>query len=259
MPKQNGENGDAVSREEFNEVIKAIQGLATGMKDLNTTLVVVQGQQVDGLNEVKNQTDAAKKAALAAAKADKEKKDAPASGDDLDGMSGSQLAGYMLDQMKVLLTPVSDRISQEADSTEAGKARASLEAAVKKYPDFIDFKNEIQLELKGNPYLTPEQAYLLAKNNNPEKVEALETKTQERKEADDKKTAETKEAEDKVKMKETADKVTGELFGDAAGSFGGLHPTSGEGSGGTQKQDMTTDEASDAAWVEVFGASGIAQ
>lgn len=256
MPK-NGENGDAVSREEFNEVVKAITGLATGMRDLTGTLEVVKDQQAVALNEMKGQSDLVKRTTAAAVKADKDKKDAPASGDDLDGMSGSQLAVYMLDQMKVLLEPMSDRINQDADTSEAGKARAALEAAVAKHPDFIDFKDEIQRELKNNPYLTPEQAYREAKFNNPDKVEALEARAQEKKEADDKKAAETKEAEDKVTMKETADKVTEELFGE--GSFGGLHPTGDGGSGEIQDQNMTTEEAGNAAWNEVFGASGEAQ
>ena len=257
MPKANGENGDAVSRQEFNEVVKALTGLAEGMRTLNTTLGSVKEQQTESMKFVKGQTDSAKEAEAARLAAADKAKNKPKTGDDLDGMSGSELAQYMLEQMKGVVSPISDRITADSNTGEAGKAREALEAAVEKHPDFIEFKDEIRRELEANNYLTPEQAYREAKHNNPEKVAAVEAASKEAGDKHAKEEAVVKKEENDEKLKVAAAAETERLFGNAAGSFGGLHP----GTGSTESEEkvaMSPQEAGEDAWNKVFGASGVA-
>jgi len=126
------------------------------------------------------------------------------------------------------LSEVSKQVENVQTSREEEIVREQVEKAAKKYKDFWDWRDEMKKLVERNPYLTAEDAYILARSSNPEKAKEIDAKY-----------SESDEKEEKEK-KETP-------------VFGGLTPTSGRT---TESDKMTQEDAAETAWRRVFGGSG---
>jgi len=126
------------------------------------------------------------------------------------------------------LKPVTESLNTIDSNSKTQGVEVMIKAAVEKYPDFWEWKAEMGEEVKRNDRLTAEDAYVLAKQKDPDKVKKLA------------------EAANKGKDKE-------EDVKDVDQPFGGLTPTSGKT---VPTEKMTSDQAAEMAWTKVFGSKG---
>jgi len=152
---------------------------------------------------------------------------------DFDLMTNRELIGYVKGEFQKGFTQLSEDIKSTRASGEKTAAAAEAERMSAKHDDFWDLRREVSAQIEANPYLTLDQAYKLAKVENPDKV----------KDITDAKLKGTENDPEKVKAAaEERSKYP----------FGGLLPTSGKTS---RNEKMTTDQAADAAWDEHFGSA----
>lgn len=154
---------------------------------------------------------------------------------DFDLMTNKELVSHFQNEMVMMGKAFAKELNNMRSSGERTAAQVEAERVASKHDDFWDLKEEIGKEIKGNMYLTIEQAYKLAKVNNPDKVKTL----QEAKEAKGKDGKDTKkEKEEEEDRKEMP--------------FGGLLPTSGRV---RPNQKMSMKDAGEAAWQSIFGTA----
>lgn len=178
------------------------------------------------LSDLAKQQAAAAEAAKAAASDDDDDDDGEV---DLERMDRSQFAkwmtGQMIKEVNKVLKPVSQQLETTSKEAEQDKLRAEVQKMRDKYPDFDEFKPEMQVILKDNPGIKIESLYKLAKVNNPEKVAELEKADQEKN---------PNKGEEKAK-------------------FLGLLPTSTNSADDDEDAgNMDPDSAATAAWEEAF-------
>lgn len=87
----------------------------------------------------------------------------------LSGMSRAEFAAFIRDAVKteviaevkeVYFTPLAQAVTSE-------RTRQEVEAAVKEFPDFFDYREEMTKLAESNPSLNAKQVYHLAKANKP--------------------------------------------------------------------------------------------
>ena len=140
---------------------------------------------------------------------------------DLDLLSNTELVGHLLKEIKKEIAPIGERLKAGEDIAVRDRTAATIDRLTRDNDDFMDFKDEIRDELVGNNNLTIEQAYKLAKINNPDKVIEL---------------AEAKKKDEPDEPDEP--------------KYGGLLPTSGLH---RKSSRMTQENAALDAWDETFG------
>lgn len=84
----------------------------------------------------------------------------------LDDMSRQDFAEYMIAAIQGEINKAVVPIKQ---GDQVRQATEQVNAAAQKFPDFWNYKQEMVQLSSGNPGLTAEQAYVLAKNANPNK------------------------------------------------------------------------------------------
>lgn len=134
------------------------------------------------------------------------------------------------------LEPIARSLTGVHESTAEKDIRAQIQDCVKKHPDFWEWRGEMQAIVKRNPNMTPEEAYVLARSYNPNKVKEVETKL------------ETPEQKTERERKEQASKKTIPDF-----LFGGLTPTSGKTGGKAREKVKAGADPGEVAWERVIG------
>jgi len=96
---------------------------------------------------------------------------------DWDSMTQSEFAKYFGKKiMKQIRAEVEGMIGNVAKQVEVQEARADVERTAAKYPDFWNYRSQMQRLAQQYPYLTAEQAYILAKYERQAKAEATQPK-----------------------------------------------------------------------------------
>lgn len=158
----------------------------------------------------------------------KEKKEAeenvnPQNGPDFESMSRGEMIDYLITSVNKAEKGINDRIDKlETRSTQAD-LRDQIESAREEYEDFDEWTQDIKQVMEKRPGLSIDEAYALAKHQNPDKVQELATQKEE----------EEREEREKQPPK-----------------FGGLMPTSGLV---TKSEGMDPNAAAEAAWGETMG------
>ncbi len=138
--------------------------------------------------------------------------------------------GSILDEK---LKGMTDRLDSVHSDFETKSVKDEVATLRGNRPDFDSWKEEVAGELRKNPHLSVEDAYLLARTRDPEKSSKID-----------------KEAEDaKVKAKEDEERSSS-----TKGSFGGMRPSGGGEI--EERDDMNIEEAAESAWKEVEDALG---
>lgn len=117
-------------------------------------------------------------------------------------------------------------------------AKSEIDKAKGRFPDWEEWQDELTSITQRNPGLTLDDAYLLARGNNPQKAKEIDEKA--------------KKAEDERLAAEKRQREEDEI--NTPKEFGGLLPTSGKASDDESIKDIN--DAADAAWTEVFGRGG---
>ena len=208
---------DAKLPEELNTTLT---GLADGMKTLGDAVGSMM-QQIKTMNDrISEQKDA---------------KSAPPKDEytDLERLGRNEFMNVILDKVGALfdskLEPLSEQVGTIKKTQSTMTVDQQIKEMVEKHDDFWDWKQEIGAKVKANPYLTAEEAYNLVRIENPKKAKELDEKYKPEEEPEEDPTPEGKPR------------------------FGGLTPTSGAKTEGTE--DMDADDAADAAWDKVFGGA----
>lgn len=194
----------------------------------------VQAGIKDAIKEASGEQRAAAQAAAAAAKANEDDDDE----DDLDPdfdverSSRTDLVNHLdkrfAKALNKALKPIIERLEITSTDAETDRVRREFGEAREKYPDFMEWKDEMRDIITAHPDLSASRIYRLARSENPEKAKEVDKKMKEEKgdQSDESKV---------VSMK----------------AFGGLAPTSGsrvENNGKKQPK-----EAAAAAWDQAMG------
>lgn len=206
--------------------------LATALEGINKTMSGLPGAVAAAVGKEMVKNTPRQPATVAEVKTKKAAPKKP-SEDELEGMSRTEFTTHLLEAIKAdLIDPLKDELSKTQTGAAEDKVRTLWQQFAKDNPDYKEFEDELQKVLKENPSLaaTPEDAFTLAKERNPDKVKELE----------EKKAAEAKGEEDKSKGEKPA--------------FGGLLPTSGAPGAGGDKEPEKVDlkDASERAWDEAM-------
>jgi len=208
-------------------------------KDLTTVAETVKemGKAMEGLSsmgEAMKSLQAELKGLKEKPKEEKKEKKKADPGYNLELLSRSEFQQVLLDKFQDLLeeklAPLGEQVKTVDSTVRTSSIQTALEKAKKKYPDFMEWKEEMIDLAKQVPGISPERAYNLVKAENPDKAKTLLEKYK----SPEEKEAETKKAEPKKSP------------------FGGLTPTSGEIS--EESKNLSKKDAAELAWQKVFGA-----
>jgi len=145
---------------------------------------------------------------------------------DVDAMTNGELVEHITKQVSSsILTPIQKQLTDLSTRMEKDTLSTQINTAAATYPDFWEYREEIQNRVKDNPNMSMDDAYHLALKDNKGKTEELA-----RKRTED--AAAAKAAEDAKKP-----------------AFAGLLPTSNLSSASTKMQPK---DAAQAAWDEVM-------
>ncbi len=188
----------------------------------------VQKAVIQGVRTASQESDEARIRAQSAK--DDDNDDDDDSGDvDLEGLDRAGLVGHISknteNAIKRALKPLVEQLQTTSDAGEADRIRADFRQAAGKFPDFLDWREEMGEIIKKHPELPAEDVYTLARSKDPEKAKELEEKTNKGKNEED----------DKVKK-----------------AFGGLTPTSG--SSLIKDSNKSPEEAANSAWDETMSS-----
>jgi len=96
---------------------------------------------------------------------------------DWDSMTQSEFAKYFGKKiMNQIRAEVEGMIGNVAKQVEVQEARADVERTAAKYPDFWNYRSQMQRLAQQYPHLTAEQAYILAKYEKQAKAEVSQPK-----------------------------------------------------------------------------------
>ena len=211
------------------EVLKALQGMTAQLGNLGPT---VAGAVRSAIRE--EIEDGNRRRAALDDDPDPDPDPEP-DADELEKMDRSQFADSILARVEKVVEKsmgsIDKKLTESRNQSRAKDLKAEWEGLLTSTKDdavSLDaLKQETFDTLKSKPDLSVNEAFALAKANNPDKVKELTT------------AAETK-------AKEEQDKKAA----DEKPKFGGLLPT-GDLSG-KEKEEMTRDEAVDAAWEDMM-------
>jgi hypothetical protein len=161
-----------------------------------------------------------------------EPEEAELSAADLEALPRAQFAEYIANRTikhmeKTVVKPLKEQLQQVTLNTSNVEIRTAVEAAKAKYPDFMDYKDDMIALARTHTSLPPEDLYLLARTKSGKAPVAAKPS----KGADD-----TPPKVPKIR-------------------FGGLKPANG-GEGGDRNRKMSVEDALHAAWNEVAGSLG---
>lgn len=209
-------------KKDMGELAKTVKGLGEGIKGLSGLGETLKSLKTD-IEGLKKGDDTKRK----------KKQVDP----NLELMSRAELVQHVMSQIGDIIEdkvkPLSENITKVDQGVRTSEAQKQLKAAMKKHPDFLEWKEEIQ-ELVGRVSgLSPEEAYDMVRYRNPKKAQELDEKY---------KSEEEKKKEEEAKKKKEK----------KANPFGGLTPTSGEVTEEDGKKHSKED-AAELAWQKVFG------
>lgn len=143
-----------------------------------------------------------------------------------------QLIGKTLGKQmqKQFVEPLSQQLSEVRQGLTTTQLKTLIEQAQSKYPDLLEYQQEMTELAKVHKTLGPEQLYKLAKDSASEEKLA--------------------EVAKKFPPKVTETKKPLEI------SFGGLMPSNHDGSDGTSASKMSPREAADDAWAKTVADLG---
>jgi hypothetical protein len=155
----------------------------------------------------------------------------------LEALDRTEYTRYILDQIKKEIGGAVQPLREEVDETRNDAIRADLAKQVadcqKAHPDFDEWKDEMGTLAKRTPGLNVQEIYDIVRMQNKTKASEMDEKY---------KSEEQRQAELEAKKKKAAEKEP---------PYGGLTPTSGKT---VEVNDMTTEEAAESAFDEIFGA-----
>jgi len=155
----------------------------------------------------------------------------------LESLSRKDFMEHIVDRFSKVVDSKIKPVATQLDDGQTKQLEKDVAAAVKKaesdHKDFWDWKEEMGKELLKNPYLYPEDAYILVRARDPKKA---------------------KEMDEKHLSDEEKKKIEAAKKKENNPQFGGLTPTSGK----TVTSDrMKKEEASELAWQETMGETGV--
>ena len=214
-----------VSRKEFEDLIKSQNALLETVK----TMAESSKGNADGLQQVVRSMETLAEGLVNPPTA----KEGDVSDDELEHMDRKDLLSLIEKKVGNLIDTKLESLGTDITEVKDSAAKTALlrqvERAKTDHPDFKHLQAEVLTEMKSNQHLTIDEAYVLAKGKNPEKMKEVDELMK-------------KEAEEAGK-----DGGNGE---DKDKKFGGLTPTSGQTEAVT---NMTKKEAGDKAWEETMG------
>lgn len=235
MADENGKESNEVDMKalmtQMQNITQAVGSLATGLDSNQKNIEALTGtvnsltsmskQQLENMQSVDDDDDDDFGSELGA--------------NDLEGMNRMDFMNHILGQVNKGFERIADQIGSQVstvkDSVETTNLKQELNEVRESNPDFDHFKEEIAAVAKANPNMAIKDMYVLAKANNPQKVEEVT------------KTLETQTLENEKKAAEEAKKTQSK-------GFGGLTPTSGQKT--EIPTDMTQEAAGNAAWDETM-------
>ena len=189
-----------------------LEGLNKGFSALGNQLSSL-GEKLDNVNKPAEKPD--------------DDVDDNVSADDIELMSRTEFMDTMLNRVSNLVNKAVKPVEERVDNNDAKNITKFVQDEVNRLrgenPDFDEWKGDIKKVVKENPYLLPEQAFVLAKHKNPAKVKKLAKKYGKKSKGKDKQTP----------------------------KMGGLLPSSGKV---TSSESMTMKDAAEDAWAKTFGA-----
>lgn len=100
---------------------------------------------------------------------------------DFERMTPKEIAKWNQNQIrKTVKDVVSELVEPVMKSSKEDRALKMIEAAAAKYPDFYDYKDTILDYGRKHPTLTPEEAYILAKRDNPAAMKSVAKRLQDK-------------------------------------------------------------------------------
>ena len=227
MAEKNGNgngNGDGNGKGDGDGKSIDLTQLNAGLEGLpNKIQAAVQEAVVSALHTVKDESDRSQKRQAAA------DRDADI---DVETMSNEELVKHItktvVGSVSELLKPINSRVAGVQTATEEDRIRSEAIAIAKEDPLFMEMRNEMAEVAKTHPDLSVRDIYTLAKVNNPDKFEKLQKVFKDKEEKDE------------------------EESGKKPAAFGGFLPSSGVKSSGKDAGKMTSKEAANAAFDEVF-------
>lgn len=158
---------------------------------------------------------------------------------ELESMSRQELLAYQDRRLEAMLKKHLEPVSKANDETREMTQKAAVQAAIKEaaqaHPDFMQWSQEIQAIAKRVPGITPEDAYQLARSQNPEKAQEI----------DEKLAGDDAGDEDNQNNKGNGD------GGDKKPPYSGSPPSGGEAEFAT---NLSRDDAASKAWEETMAA-----
>jgi hypothetical protein len=218
----------------FEELTKTVTGLAetvTKLADSQEKSSTENQNLVAGLSVLNEKLDGLKPED----DDDSKKKKKSVDSRSLETMSRGEFLEVIFDKFEDMLDgkvkPLSDQITDVDDKTSKKELATQIKSAVKAHPDFWEWKDEMGAIANANPTLSVEDVYTLARTKDPERATELDEKFEKEKGDKDKDEGEEREFNPDAPF--------------------ALTPTSGvkvEGS-----ENMTSDQAAEAAWDKVVG------
>ena len=209
-------NGEGKSLD-LTELNAGLEGLPTKIQE------AVQEAVVSALHTIKDESDQSQKQ-----QAVKDKDDDI----DVETMSNEELVNHItktvVGSVSELLKPINQRVSGVQTVIEEDRIRSEAIAIAKEDPLFMEMRNEMADVAKVHPELSVRDIYTLAKVNNPDKFAKVEKAFKEKEDKDE------------------------EESGEKPAAFGGFLPSSGVKSSGKDAGKMSSKDAANAAFDEVF-------
>lgn len=168
---------------------------------------------------------------------------------DLESMDRKQFAdfltGHMTKKVKSLIEGVNKQVGEVAETAKKTAVETQIEKAAGKFNDFYDWSNEMRDTHKRNPTLTVEEAYKLARANNPEKAARLDAHYKAASDSGGKNSG-----DDKSSQGGGGEQSSGSGSDDSSGeqgkqSYGGMPPGGGKTA---TPRNMTKEQAIEDAW-----------
>lgn len=229
-------NGKDKDRGGEDKTLAGITALGDTMKTLGASIGTLT-QRMDAVES--GRVSAADDAVKADAAKSKERKSV--STEELDDMSRGDFVKHIVEEVAhVLVKPLTEQMDATATSLDVKDSESAVSKAIAAHSDFMEFASEINAIAKDTPGISPENAYKLARANDPEKVKKMDIKYMS--DEDKEKLASEEEADEKKESDEV--------------SFGGITPTSGGPA--DKKVDYKDNKAAfDAAWDENVTQPGL--
>lgn len=195
-------SASAVDADKFNQLVSTVGGLAENMQSIqNAVSQLAQPRDNSGSHDDSLEDDNDNIS-------------------DLEVLSREDFAKHIINQINKQVGGTIEKLDQKINEASQNIQAVDSKAAVQKFAeskaDFWDWKDELKSIVNDTPGISVERAYLLARQENPEKAKKLDAKYS--------------PTDDKGKPK-----------------FGGLTPTSGQTAKSTT---MSSDEAAEKAWQD---------